>query len=90
MDRCLCNTVTGRKFGIFLGLRRPKCFALGPGSPPMIALALVFSLNFYMSEFSRQCGVRSELRKRILRRFREEQLPIPFPTRTVLLDGKHD
>lgn len=56
--------------------------------PGIGEFALVFSLNFYVNEFSQQYGVRSELRKRILRRFREEQLAIPFPTRTVHLDGK--
>lgn len=48
--------------------------------------ALAFSLNFYVSEFSQQYGARSELRKRILRRFREESIDIPYPTRTVWLE----
>ena len=49
--------------------------------------ALGFTLNFHVAEFSNQYRVRHELRKRILRRFREEGIGIPFPTRTVYLAG---
>ncbi|MBZ5725683.1 MAG: mechanosensitive ion channel family protein [Acidobacteriia bacterium] len=49
--------------------------------------ALNFTLNYQVAEFANQFGVRHELRKRILRRFREEGIAIPFPTRTVHLDG---
>ena len=47
--------------------------------------ALGFTLNYQVAEFASQAGVRRELRKRILRRFREEGVGIPFPTRTVLV-----
>ncbi|MGD0498229.1 MAG: mechanosensitive ion channel family protein [Bryobacteraceae bacterium] len=49
--------------------------------------ALGFTLNYQVEEFASQYGVRNELRKRILRRFREEGIEIPFPTRTVHLDA---
>jgi small-conductance mechanosensitive channel len=51
--------------------------------------ALGFTLSFQVAEFADQFGVRNELRKRILRRFREEGIRIPFPSRTVYLqEGK--
>jgi small-conductance mechanosensitive channel len=48
---------------------------------------LGFTLSFQVAEFAGQFGVRNELRKRILRRFREEGIAIPFPTRTVRLEA---
>ncbi|MGA2194260.1 MAG: mechanosensitive ion channel family protein [Bryobacteraceae bacterium] len=45
--------------------------------------ALLFTVNFQVAEFADQFGVRNELRKRLARRFREEGIEIPFPTRTV-------
>ena len=48
--------------------------------------SLAFTLNFQVAEFANQFGVRHELRKRIFRRFKEEGIRIPFPTRTVYLD----
>ncbi|HEV2445547.1 MAG TPA: mechanosensitive ion channel family protein [Candidatus Sulfopaludibacter sp.] len=50
--------------------------------------SLVFTLNFHVAEFARQFSVRNELRKRLLRRFREEGIEMPYPTRTVLLAGR--
>jgi small-conductance mechanosensitive channel len=47
--------------------------------------ALGFTLSFQVDEFANQFGVRHELRKRILRRFREEGISIPFPSRDVYL-----
>lgn len=47
--------------------------------------ALGFTLNFHVVEFARQFGVRNQLRKRILIRFREEGIDMPYPTRTVHL-----
>jgi small-conductance mechanosensitive channel len=62
--------------------------------PPSVAFdpgfgesALGFTLGFQVEEFSGQSGVRNELRKRIFRRFREEGIAIPFPTRTVRLEA---
>jgi small-conductance mechanosensitive channel len=49
--------------------------------------ALAFTLNFQVAEFANQFSVRNELRKRIFRRFREEGIELPFPTRVVRLEG---
>jgi len=48
--------------------------------------SLGFTLGFQIAEFSAQYNIRHELRKRILRRFRQEGIKIPFPTRTVHLE----
>lgn len=45
--------------------------------------SLGFTLNFHVAEFSNQGGVRHELRKRILRRFRQDGISVPYPTRIV-------
>jgi small-conductance mechanosensitive channel len=45
--------------------------------------SLTFQLGFQIAEFSYQTNVRTEVRKRILRRFRAEGIEIPFPTRTI-------
>lgn len=47
--------------------------------------ALGFSVNYWVAEFVDQFAVRNELRRRILRQFREEGIEMPFPTRTVFL-----
>jgi small-conductance mechanosensitive channel len=47
--------------------------------------SLGFSLNYSVGEFVNQFGVRNELRKRILLRFREERIEMPYPTRTVIV-----
>jgi small-conductance mechanosensitive channel len=54
--------------------------------------SLGFTINYNVSEFSNQFGVRYELRRRILRRFREEHIEMPVTTRRVLLreDASHD
>jgi small-conductance mechanosensitive channel len=49
--------------------------------------ALYFTLGFQVAEFANQFGVRHQLRKRIFRRFQEEGILMPFPTRTVYLHG---
>jgi small-conductance mechanosensitive channel len=46
------------------------------------------SLNYSVAEFSKQFGVRNELRKRIFDRFRSEHIEMPYPTRTVFLHGE--
>jgi small-conductance mechanosensitive channel len=48
---------------------------------------LGFTVAFWVEEFAGQFAVRNELRKRILRRFRAEGIKIPYPTRTVRLEG---
>jgi len=47
--------------------------------------ALRFTLGFQVAEIADQFGARSELRKRILRRLREEGIGIPFPSRTLYI-----
>jgi small-conductance mechanosensitive channel len=53
--------------------------------PGMGEFSVGFSLNYQVAEFASQFAVRNELRKRIFRRFREERIQIPYPTRTVYL-----
>jgi small-conductance mechanosensitive channel len=45
--------------------------------------ALQFTLTVYVSEFSQQFRVQSELRKKILKRFRAEKIEMPYPIQTV-------
>jgi small-conductance mechanosensitive channel len=45
--------------------------------------SLGFTLGCHVQEFADQFRVRHELRKRILHRFRQEKIDMPFPTRTV-------
>jgi small-conductance mechanosensitive channel len=47
--------------------------------------SLGFTLGLQIAEFSNQFSVRPELRKRILRRFRQEGIEMPFPTRTLFM-----
>ena len=47
--------------------------------------ALQFQLTVAINEFAQQYVVQHELRKRILKRFREEKIEMPFPTTTVYL-----
>jgi len=47
--------------------------------------SLGFSLNYSVGEFVNQFGVRNELRRRILLRFREERIEMPYPTRTLIV-----
>ncbi|HJT88925.1 MAG TPA: hypothetical protein VJ732_13745, partial [Bryobacteraceae bacterium] len=70
-----------------------------PDPPPSVSFdpgfgdsSLGFTLNYYVAEFVNQFAVRNELRKRIFRRFREEAIEMPFPTRTVYLQKQagHD
>jgi len=49
--------------------------------------ALGFTLGFQVTEFADQYGVRNALRKRVLQRFRAEGIRIPFPTRTIYIEG---
>jgi small-conductance mechanosensitive channel len=48
--------------------------------------SLIFTVSFTVSEFALQFDVRNQLKKRILRGFRQEGIEIPFPTRTVHLE----
>ena len=49
--------------------------------------ALGFTLTYSVQEFADQFRVRHELRKRILKRCRQEGIQMPFPTRTVYMRG---
>ena len=55
-------------------------------SPGFGDSSLDFTLICHVAEFVDQFRVQHEIRKRIFRRFREEKIVFPFPTRTVQLD----
>jgi small-conductance mechanosensitive channel len=46
--------------------------------------SLGFTVSFTVSEFANQFSVRNELKKRIFRRFRQDGIEIPLPTRVVV------
>ncbi|MGO9261384.1 MAG: mechanosensitive ion channel family protein [Bryobacteraceae bacterium] len=46
---------------------------------------LAFTLSYQVAEFADQWPVRAALRKRILQRFKEEGIRLPYPVRTVYL-----
>jgi len=48
---------------------------------------LGFSLNYQVTEFSYQGSVRSALRERILKRFAQEGIRLPYPVRKVYWDS---
>lgn len=48
--------------------------------------SLDFTLAVHVRQFTDQFLVQSELRKRIIKRFEEEGIQMPFPTRTLQLD----
>jgi small-conductance mechanosensitive channel len=50
--------------------------------------SLGFTLNCQVGEFAEQYAVQSELRRRILKRFRREGIEIPFPIRTVHIQSQ--
>lgn len=50
--------------------------------------SLDFSLGVYVRQYTDQYPVQSELRKRILARFRTEGIEIPYPTRSIYLDSR--
>lgn len=60
-------------------------FSPGPGD-----WSLGFQVNFDVNEFASQPQVQSELRKRIVKRLRREGISMPFPTRTLILEEKHE
>jgi small-conductance mechanosensitive channel len=47
--------------------------------------SLNFSITCHVEEFVKQFGVQHELRKRIFKRLRKENIEMPFPTRTVYI-----
>jgi len=48
--------------------------------------SLDFSLSVQVRQFTDQYPVQSELRKRIVKKFQEAGIEMPFPTRTLILD----
>ena len=48
--------------------------------------ALAMTLFFWVAEYGQLFGVTDQVNSRIIRRFREEGIQIPFPTRTVIMD----
>ena len=48
--------------------------------------SLNFSLGMQVRQFTDQFPVQSELRKRIVKKFQEAGINMPFPTRTLVLD----
>jgi len=55
--------------------------------PGFCESSLSFTVGYQVAEFANQYGVRHHLRKRIYKRFQEEGIELPFPTRTVYLYG---
>lgn len=55
-------------------------------SPGFGDSALGFSLGLQVRQFTDQFSVQSEMRKRIVRKFQEAGIEMPFPTRTLVLD----
>jgi small-conductance mechanosensitive channel len=55
--------------------------------PGFAESSLAFTVSFWVAEFAGQFAVRNELRKRIFRRFRQDGISIPFPTRTVRFEA---
>ncbi|MCX8084774.1 MAG: mechanosensitive ion channel family protein [Calditerrivibrio sp.] len=54
-------------------------------NPGFMDSSLEFTLICYAEEFKQQFLIQSEMRKAILKRFREENIEIPFPQRVVHL-----
>lgn len=54
--------------------------------PGFAESAMGFSLNVQIRQFSDQYSVQSDLRKRIVRKFHDAGINMPFPTRTLVLD----
>jgi small-conductance mechanosensitive channel len=59
-------------------------------SPGAGESALVFQVNFSVAEFAVQYVAQSELRKRLFKKLKENGITMPFPTRTIHIDGKLD
>jgi small-conductance mechanosensitive channel len=58
-------------------------FNPGPGD-----FSLGFQVNFYVASFKDQYLVQSELRKRLYKRLVKENVNMPFPTKTVIVESK--
>ena len=58
-------------------------FNPGPGD-----FSLIFQVNFHVASFSDQYRAQSELRKRLYKRLLKENINMPFPTKTVIVESK--
>lgn len=65
----------------------PPSVLLDPGFGDFF---LAFSLNYQVTEFSYQGAVRDALRQRILKRFHQEGIRLPYPVRRVYLQQETD
>jgi small-conductance mechanosensitive channel len=85
VERILLGAAT-EGIGQIAGLRAEPApsAAFDPG---LGEYALEFTLYFCVDDFASQSPVRNALRKRILRKLREEGIEIPFPSRAVYLSG---
>jgi small-conductance mechanosensitive channel len=83
VERVLLEEVTAA-VGTVPGLLRDPApgVSLDPGFGES---SLSFSVSCNVAEFADQFRVRHELRKRILKRLREEGIEMPYPTRTIYL-----
>ena len=63
--------------------RRPEAEIAVAFDPGFTESGLGFGLNYQVGDFASQGSVRNELRRRILRRFREEGIVLPFPSRSL-------
>ena len=52
--------------------------------------SLNFTVGYNVAEFANQFSARAALRKRILKRLRQEKIEMPFPTRTIYVRGQGD
>jgi small-conductance mechanosensitive channel len=50
--------------------------------------ALIFQVNYSVAEFPDQYPVQSELRKRLYRRLKAENISMPYPTQSIILENK--
>jgi small-conductance mechanosensitive channel len=55
-------------------------------SPGFGEFSLIFSLGLQVRQFTDQFLVQSELRKRILKKFKAAGIDMPYPTRTLIFD----
>jgi small-conductance mechanosensitive channel len=76
---------TGQVQGLLADPAPYVLFSPGPGES-----ALVFQVNFSVAEFAVQYAAQSELRKRLFKKLKQEGITMPFPTRTIHIDGKLD
>jgi small-conductance mechanosensitive channel len=57
--------------------------------PGFVDSGMGFKVNYQVAEFAGQFPVRNEVRRRILRRFREQGIRIPYPARRVFMENGH-